>query len=47
MLTVPIKSLYFESGSKHLEPGEKTTAVCMAVVCLQMVVIQPILTIFA
>ena len=44
---VPIKSLYFESGSKRLGPGEKIQWLVWHVFDRQMVLFHPILTIFA
>ena len=43
---VPTKSLYLESGSECVEPGEIYSALYVKVFSLQMIVFQPILNIF-
>ena len=46
-MSVTIKSLYFESGSKRLEPGGKIQWVVWHVFDRQMVVFHPMLTIYS
>ena len=42
----PIKSLYFEAGSKRFRTRRKIQKFVWQVICLQMVIFQPILRIF-